>query len=261
MRQKEIGMNKLKATHLASVALVSLLALGGQRVAQAEPMDDHSGAMDDHSAAMDDHHGAMHGHYARHGHYGAMHDRSAMGGRYGAMHGHSAMGGHHYGAMHGRYAMGGYHGYGARYGRYAMGGYYGPRYGRYAVGGGGFAATAIPPQGYDYVGSYEGSYAPPQPNYGAGGFGQGFGLGQSRPVYVLPDGSLTSSLSDYYSRLGASSYGNGGPVGLGAANPVGGTINAATLGILGPTNAEYNPPPPAAGPETEPPPPGGHPGY
>jgi hypothetical protein len=223
MRQKEIGMNKVKATHLAGVALVSLLALGVQQVAQAEPMDHHSGA--------------MHGHYARHGHYGAMHDRSAMGG--------------HYGAMHGRYAMGGYHGYGARHGRYAMGGYhgYGPRYGRYAVGGG-IAAAAIPPQGYgEFMGSYQGSYPPPQPSYG----GQGLGFFGSQPVYVLPNGMLTSSLSDYYNYRGPSyGYGGGlGPVGgpvEGVANATGATLDAATLGIFGPTNTGYAPPPAAAPP-------------
>jgi hypothetical protein len=255
MRQKEIGMNKVKATHLASVALVSLLALGVQQVAQAEPMDDHSAAMGDHAGAMDDHAGAMDDHAgAMDDHHGAMHDRSAMGGRH-AMHDRYAMGSRH-GAMHGRYArgghygryaMGGYHGYGARYGRYARGGYYGPRYGRYAVGGG-FAAQAIPPQGYDYVGSYTGTYASPQPNYAGG---QGLGFFGSQPVYVLPNGMLTSSLSDYYSYRGPSyGYGGGlGPVGgpvEGVASAAGATLDAATLGIFGPTNAGYTPPPPPA---------------
>jgi hypothetical protein len=191
-------MSNVIAAHLTGVSLASLLAVGGVQVALAQGYDYRP---NQHA------HGAMH---TGHPYHMGMHRPMHMQGHYAAMHGY------HYGMHGGRY--------------YGM-------HGRYAVGSGIAAAPAIPPQGYDYVGSYGGD-VPQQPNYGGSGFGgNGFGLGMglARPVYVLPDGNLTSSLEDYYSRLGSSS----GHQSMGSGRI--GALNAETFGALGPQGAPAQP--------------------
>jgi hypothetical protein len=207
----EEDMGNARTTYLTGLTLTSLFAVGSVLVAQAAPAD--------YRYSSHRHH---YGHYGVHNRYAAVHGP--------------------YGATRYRYRVGNVA---------AARGYYGPA--RYRYGVGGVAAPGLPPQGYDYVGSYNEGNLPPQSSYAGGGL-LGFGLMQSRPVYVLPDGSLTYSASDYYNWRGpAYGYGFTGPGPVagpaeGAASAAGGALDAATLGILGPTNAP--PPPPAPPPET-----------